>query len=721
MGRFFKELRRRHVFTVAVLYIVAAWVAIQVVDLAIEAGYLRGWSLRNAWNAAFVGFPLALIVGWFYDISRKGIVRIPPAHAVESYHKSLHRKDYVLLPSLVAVWAVAYFFVHSPPVVDKSIAVLPFENRGHDPQGADLAFGVVLDLQTQLEKLRDIKVIAQPSVERIEKGLPIPAIAQKLGVAFIMKGTVERVLDQVRVSVTLIDVERDEQAWSKSYDRELSADNLFDIRDEIAGAITGSLQAELSPQELERIQTRPTENFAAYEAYLLGKQRMVTRTTDSIVEAEEYFQRAISLDPDFALAYVGLADTYRLLANYAGLPHDEMDLKGQTAIDKALQLNDQLGEAHTSLANLRRRRGDSKGAEAAFDRALELNPNYMWAYLWYGELLAWQVHRPKDALPLARRAVALNPVSAASNYVLGNILGRLGRLDEALLQFEKTIEVEPTHPNGSRGLATTNWSSGKLDKAVAWFRKTISLDPGVSRTAAYLGRVYLALGDDHEAEFWAKRSMELAPEGYWPNATMERLHVYRGEEDTALDYARKLLTIDPTALSGRDVLRYRRDQGLQVAAYAEARTRFEQNVPELLNDDEPNVDTSNFREAIDLAYVLSKTGEQERANLLLADSLTAIQGRPRLGVFGYQIADVRIYALQGETRKALTALRQAIDEGWRFEWWYHAEHDLHLDSIREESEFQAMMDEVRADMAAQLERVRAMEASGELEPVPDIN
>ncbi len=336
VGHFFKELRRRHVLTVAVLYIAAAWVAVQVVDLAMEAGYLRGWSLRNAWNAAFVGFPLALIVGWFYDISRDGIGRTAPAGADESYDKSLHRKDYVLLATLVAVWAVAYIYIHTPPAVDKSIAVLPFENRGHDPQGADLAFGVRLDLQTQLEKLQDIKVIAQPSVEKIEKDLPIPEIARKLGVAFIMKGTVERILDRVRVSVTLIDAERDEQVWSGSYDRELEVGNLFDIRDDIAGVITERLQAVLSPQELERIQTRPTENFAAYQAYLLGKQRMRRRATGALAEAVDYFQQAIDLDAEFALAYVGLADSTYLHMLYRGLSEDEMFPKVEAAIEKAL-------------------------------------------------------------------------------------------------------------------------------------------------------------------------------------------------------------------------------------------------------------------------------------------------------------------------------------------------------------------------------------------------
>ncbi len=212
--------------------------------------------------------------------------------------------------------------------------------------------------------------------------------------------------------------------------------------------------------------------------------------------------------------------------------------------------------------------------------------------------------------------------------------------------------------------------------------------------------------------------MKLGPESFWPNVAMEFLHLYRGEEAEALDYARKALTIDPRWWYTPAVLR---NHDLQAGRYAEARARYEKAFPKLLNDDEPTIDRTNFIPAIDLALVLSKTGEQERADLLLDRSLTFIETIPRLGWAGYGISDDLIYAQKGKTREALSALRQAIDERWRGAWWYYAEHDLNLDSIRDEPEFQAMVAEIRADMAAQLEHVRAMEASGELEPIPDIN
>ncbi len=167
--------------------------------------------------------------------------------------------------------------------------------------------------------------------------------------------------------------------------------------------------------------------------------------------------------------------------------------------------------------------------------------------------------------------------------------------------------------------------------------------------------------------------------------------------------------------------RWLHNHDLQAGRYAEARARYERAYPALLQEDEPTIDDGSFVAAIDLALVLNQTGEQERADLLLDRTLMFLPTIPRLGDGGYGISDVLIYALQGNTEAALAALRQAIDQGWRTSWWFYLELDPNLDSIRDEPEFQAMVEEIKADMAAQLGRVREMEANGELEPIPDIN
>jgi tetratricopeptide (TPR) repeat protein len=718
IGQFIGEIRRRRVLSTAALYIIAAWVAIQVADLAIDAGIIR-WSLRNVFVAAFLGFPVALVVGWFYDVTRHGIARTPPVGADDPFDKSLNKRDYLLFVSLAVIWAVATLYVQTPTPVDKSIAILPFENRGHDPQGAALAFGVVLDLQTQLEKLQDIKVIAQSSVEGIDKDLSVPAIAQKIGVAFIMKGTVERVLDRVRVSVTLIDVEGDEQAYSGSWDRELGLVSLFDIRDDLASAITGNLQAVLSPQDVERIQSRPTEDFAAYQAYLLGKQRMAGRTVDSLAEAVEYFQQAVELDPEFALAYAGLADSYYLHDLYRGMPLDAAMPKMEAAISKALDLDPSLGEAYVSLANLKQLKDDYVGSEAAFKHALELSPNYATAHQWYGAVLE-NLGREEEALVQRREALELDPLSPIVNLVIGNQLMAMSRFEEALAHFRTAIEIDPDFAGAYERISEIyRFVFGQFDQAVIWQRKGIALDPDEPLGSVLLGIIYLDLGDPGEAERWFDRATELAPPGsMFSSAAKEPLYIFLGEEARALDEARKTIEMEPAAAY---TLANLRNHDLRAGRYLEARERYERGYPELLNEDEPTVNDSNLLPAIDLALVLIRTGEQERANMILDRALEILPTLPRLGTNGFGFADVLIYSLQGQPREALSALRQAIDSGWRTAWWFYLEHDPSLDSVRDEPEFQAMLEEIRADMAAQLERVRTMEASGELEPVPDID
>ncbi len=348
---------------------------------------------------------------------------------------------------------------------------------------------------------------------------------------------------------------------------------------------------------------------------------------------------------------------------------------------------------------------------------MALAPNYATTYHWYGLLLN-RLGRSEEALAHHEQGVELDPLSAIINNNVAFSLGALGRFDEALAQFKKVVEIDPAFPGAYGGIGGIYQAAlGRLDEAVPWHRKAIALDPGNPNIAAWHGRLYLDLGDYAQAEYWINRSLKLGPESMWPNRATAFLHMYRREEAKALEYARKVLKIRPSFWAADVLLR---NHDLQMGRYAEARARYEKTFPKLLNEDEPKIDRTNFRQAIDLALVLSKTGEQERADLLLDRSLTFIPTIPRLSFAGYGISDVLVYAQQGKTEAALASLREAIDQGWRFSWWYYLEHDPNLDSIRDEPEFQAMVAEIKADMAAQLERVRAMEASGELEPIPEL-
>jgi tetratricopeptide (TPR) repeat protein len=474
----------------------------------------------------------------------------------------------------------------------------------------------------------------------------------------------------------------------------------------------------LTPEEQEQLATVPTENLPAYEAYLLGKQRLAKETSEAVVEAIAYFQQATNLDPGFALAYVGLADSYVGQVYLGTLAPEEGLARAQAAVDKALALDDQLGEAYHSLAGIKWERRDYKGAEAMYRRALELNPNYEMAYYYLGDLL--RDGRSEEALALHRKAAELDPLSAGIITSTGWDLESLGRFDDALARYQRAIEVDPGFAQAYTSIGRYYWLvSGQLDEAVVWYAKGISLDPGNPLESAGLGLYFLNLGDPGKAEYWIERSLELGPESENPIFAMQLLHLYLGDEATALDYARKYHANFSRGLFGWFVLK---NDALRAGRYSEARGLYEKSFPELVNEGDPKIDNSSrYVAAIDLALVLSKTGEQERADLLLDRSLQYIQTLPRLGTYGYWIADVQIYALQGEKQKALAALRQAIDEGWRGYWWYYLKHDPNLESLHDEPEYQAMVAEIEADMAEQLARVREMEKNGELEPIPEVS
>ena len=425
------------------------------------------------------------------------------------------------------------------------------------------------------------------------------------------------------------------------------------------------------------------------------------------MEAIDYFRKAIELDPGFALAYVGQADSLTLQIEYSGISPEEAFASAKSLIDKALELDDQSGEAFTSLALILPLKKDKTAAETAFRHALELSPNYVSAHHWYSLFLR-QYGYYDAGLKEINDAIQLDPLAPVLQGNLGTVLFELGRPEEAMARFKKTIVMDETYPTAYWSIGGIYWTHfGRLDEALLWFRQSLERDPGNANVHTWIGLLYLDLGDETEAEHWINKALEIGPDSVIPNWAKEMLLLFQGESAQAKEYAGKVLRQDPGwTLSLANL----RNQDLLAGLAADAKTRYEKQFP-LLFDSDPEIDRSNVNAAIDLALVMTNLGQSARAQLLLDRSrdYTESTSMPRIRwyVIAYGIPQqVQIYALQGKTKKALEALRQAIDNGWRALWWYWLEHDPNLDSIRDEPEFQAMVAEIRLDMAAQLERVR---------------
>jgi len=513
--------------------------------------------------------------------------------------------------------------------------------------------------------------------------------------------------DQVRINVQLIDANTDENLWAETYDRQLTAANIFQIQSEIAMAIANALRATLSPGEQARLTTIPTENLAALEAYFLGKQAMAKRTSERLVQAVDYFNQAVELDPRFVLAYVGLADALILQVDYSGLPRNATLASAKTIIEKALELDDQSGEAFTSLGYVYTQLKNRDASDTAFQRALALSPNYVTAHHWYANFLR-EYGYYQQGMEQINRAIRLDPLSPVLQTHVSTSLLELGRPVESLAQLRKGIDMDAGYPPNYWAIGGLYWTIfGHLDEAVSWFEQGLERNPGDANIAAWIGFVYLDLGAEAEAEHWINKALELGPDSIVANWAKQMLLLYKGDDIQAEKYADKVLAQEPGWVVSLATLRNRY---LQAGRATDALALYEKQFPALLHNDNPKIDRSNVDAAIDLALVLTSLGQSPRAQLLLDRSLEYTKSTPiprlRWYTNAYGIPEqVQIYALQGKTRLALTALRQAIDDGWRGLWWYWLQHDPNLDSIRVEPEFQAMLKEIRLDMASQLKRV----------------
>jgi adenylate cyclase len=613
------------------------------------------------------------------------------------------------------------------PVSQLSVAVLPFVDLSADEAGVLFSDGMHAEVLTKLGKLAGVKVISRNSVLGYQDASrDLHSIGEELGVSTIMEGSVKRMEDRLHVNLQLIDVTTDEHLWAETYDRELTASNMFAIQSEIANAVAQAFGIELSVDEQRQISSRPTENTAAYEAYLMGKHLLAKRTIPAMQKSAEFFQQAITLDPDYALAYVGLADALYVLEWYGDRPSEKLLAESRNALDRALELDDSLGEAYASLG-AQLDFTDLEQSEEAYKRSIELSPNYATAYHWYGTTLR-QRGRLEEAGILFEKARELDPLSAIVNAEIGEYLEELGHFDEARAQMEKVLTIDPGLGEIYRDLAALiDTAYRRIDEALAHLHKEISIS-GTSVLAEPLNaawvcvniaQLYLQIGVDDKAEFWIDKALDLTPDHIGARITMLKLRLLQGEAFEVANYPRERPQIHRglaayDLLQIRDVKRLVLYHDLRAGQYAQVRERYARYYPELLQAIPPDVNRYNYAAAINLALLLAATGEENRSKQLLEYSLQVFESMPRLGKDGFQIADVLIFAIQGKKEKTLAALREAIDDGWQFNARYILEFEPSLFSLHPDPEYQAMVAEVKADLAEQRKRVQEMEHKGEL-------
>lgn len=588
----------------------------------------------------------------------------------------------------------------APPVY--SIAVLPFRNRSNLAEDAFFVDGIHDDILMQLAKFSSLdKVISRTSVERYrDTGKPMPQIGQELGVATVLEGSVQRAGGRVRINVQFIDAATDNHLWGETYDRELTAENLFAVQSEISRKIVGALQLVLTNEENKRLEAVPTTSLEAYNEFVLGHQEMAKRTAEPLYRAQAHFEKAIALDVDYALAYIGLADTLALQVPYANLKKEDSFAPRQAAIDRAFALDPLLGEAYTSLASLRVDQFayieeeeyfvKYKEWEEYFLKGIELSPNYATAHERYASVLR-QYNRSEEALPYMRKAVELDPMSAVINVSLGDLLSTLGRVEEAQTTWLKGIERNPEFSRFYFRMAVQLWRLGRVGEAANWARAATRLAPYDASSKNFECKLYIELGADQSAE----RCFDSLEETFLESAFGRRIFLYlsRSQLQEAAELVEQLAQRAQTSRTFL-ALSY-----FLIGEVDKARLIWQELEPQLYGDEDVFNKSQGMWMMARVAYTLYADGQLDRANYLFDGMLEAMQSMHRTRGRAYGIIDVFIHVTRGEKQKAIPALREAIDVGWRVGWW-ELRSPLY-DSMREEPEWIDLVNELEADIARQ--------------------
>jgi len=416
----------------------------------------------------------------------------------------------------------------------RSIAVLPFENLSGYPENAYFTDGIQEEILMRLAKIADLKVVSRTSTVRYKRSPEnLREIATQLGVANVLEGSVQRTADRVHVNVQLIKAASDTHLWAEAYDRKLT--DIFAVESDIAKTIADTLQAKLTGSEQNAIAAQPTENTEAYQLYLRGRYLWNRRTGENLQKALAYFEQAAEKDPHYALAYAGIADSCVLIPIYAaGTPQDYLP-RARASAQKAVELDDTLAEAHTSLAYVFFYDFENAQSVKEFERAISLNPNYAMAHLWYGLGPLSAMGEFERAIAEEKRALELDPISPIINADLGTVYTLARRYDEAIAQLRDTVEMNPQFYGGHRCLGWALELKGATGEAIAEYHKAFELsdDPMM---LAMLAHAEASIGKQNQARQILGQLTEEAKARYVPAYAFAVIYLALGEKDHALDW-----------------------------------------------------------------------------------------------------------------------------------------------------------------------------------------
>ncbi len=730
---FFNELKRRNVLRVGAAYIVTAWLLIQVSETIFPLFGFGDTPARLVVIVFAIGFFPVLIFAWVFQLTPEGLKKDGdvdrsqpiPAHAGKKLDRMI---------MLVLALALGYFsfdkFVLSPQREtaifeqarqagaeqaleasrqsaqdNKSIAVLPFTTRSKQEETTFFADGIHDDLLTRLANIGSLKVISRTSVLQYRDTIKnLREIGLELGATAILEGGIQQSGGNVRINMQLINAETDEHLWAQTYDRELTLENVFTIQGEIAEAIATQLATTLSPGERTRISQKPTLNFDAHAAYIKGRQIFMNQSFDALRAAKAQFEQAIEIDPDYTEARIGLAHAYAQLAHTGAITVQMMLDNGQQQIEQAISEDPEnsYGQAVFGLYRYALGRDDT---ENTFKYAIELNPNSVDALDIYADYLRDE-ERHREALPVIRRALELDPLSVSLYHDLGRSEIALGQFEDAQLAFDRIAQINPGNPYAAHGSGLSTILSGQLYKAAYWSDQGQILDPADYEQPSTSALIYISLGNFEMAKQRLEEAFAVGDNQPVPLAVQAYFFKVTGEEEKALAIARAYLAnqLEDRWGSENTILHLVQDAAIASGSYEEALGWYRKLLPECL-EQPPTVDVLNIQKAVDLAHLLLLDGQKVQAETLLNVIVQRFDELYVRGAANYPmgIAKVDALALLGQKSAAIAALQKLVDDGFRLRWRWSTELNRNHASLQDDPAYIAIVDWLRSDMTTQLE------------------
>ncbi len=744
MERFVAQLKQRQIFKVATIYAVSTWPLIQIADLAVPALGLPDSVMTLLLKVFVIGFPLSLVFAWLFNFTTDGIAlasesngasaedKIPLNQNGEQDTANVNvRTTLAVVSTLVLavfITLMSQLFVDEPTsnifpqltAVEKnitptfsgqeintdtlssgkkeSIAILPFISFSSDPEDQFFADGMVEELLNLMARIPDLHVAARTSSFAYKGGTnkTIVEIGQELSVDTILQGSIRKndVTNQIRITAQLIKVSTGENLWSETYDREYR--DIFQIQDDIARAVVDKMKITLLGSQQASSFVVGTHSVDAMVEYGKGQNELAHRTIPAIKKGLVHFQNAIAADNNYARAYVGIANAYILQTLYSNAPKKKAKLAAQQALDKALEINPLLGEAHASQGLLLSY-VDKENAEKSFKKAIELTPNYAMTYMWYGSFVQ-SLGDVGGAHQLFEKAFELDPKSPIAAFNVAWCYYMVGNESKAMELFSTIINNDPYYPGAYILAGDVLYNRGRLDEAIPMYYRALELDSVNQLAVRGLLLANIDMGNVAHAEQWFDY-LDKNPTLFSRSKIVlfkARFFAAQGEKQKAISYLEKV-NIEEHDMGMN--LMIQSEVAFYKSNYTEAINGYESLFAENSAMSKSFFQKSEGRAALHLAFSYLEVEQNTKANELISNFENYLQqGSNKKGSnpsFYYQMAQIKV--LQKNNNEAFNYLQGAIDAGWVQAW--RANYEPIFDAIRGNERFSKMIGGVEAKLA----------------------